>query len=40
MEVGDNVRTNITIMFCDVRDSFFTSGTMNLEENFKYSAKS
>ena len=35
MEVGDNVRTNITIMFCDVRDSFFTSGTMNLEENFK-----
>lgn len=34
MEVGDNVRANITIMFCDVRDSFFTSGTMNLEENF------
>lgn len=35
MQIGDNIRTNITIMFCDVRDSFFTSGTMNLEENFK-----
>lgn len=35
MQVGDNIRANITIMFCDVRDSFFTSGTMNLEENFR-----
>ena len=35
IDIGDSVQKNVTVMFCDVRDSFFSSGTMNLEENFK-----
>lgn len=35
VNVGDNIKKDMSIMFCDVRDSFFSSGTMNLEENFK-----
>ena len=34
-QVGDSAKVDISIMFCDVRNSFFSSGTMNLEENFK-----
>ena len=34
MQVGDNTKLEISILFCDVRNSFFSSGTMNLEENF------
>lgn len=34
VEVGDSVQKDVCIMFCDVRDSFFASGTLNLQENF------
>ena len=34
VKVGDFKQVNVSIMFCDVRDSFFTSETMSLKDNF------
>lgn len=32
--LGENVTTKLSVLFCDVRNSFFSSETLSLEDNF------
>ena len=34
LKVGDYVQTKLSIMFCDMRNSYFASETLNLQDNF------
>ena len=35
LEVGDNVQVKLSTLFCDMRNSYFSSETLSLEDNFE-----